>query len=138
MESQYHYNFNDIPNANSDRDEREPSVEKVDQHKAIKDAVTQITKSKPSVNLLFKESFSKELIDILKKKGYRVKYYEFYDSSDDVCSTRVIISNPAFAGPTEDFFEKLEKQFRDVGFGGNISMNGDAKDLFNSFFKNLC
>ena len=133
----------DIPEAASKAPSQTSNTTNVDQDliSMVTEKVKQISETKPFVELVIKKQFPRSLIDSLKSKGYVINIYQFFDSTDETYHSRVKIKNPNYSTPGTDFFENMEKQFRDVGFSANsVNFNDNLTNCgfkFADFFKNI-
>lgn len=105
------------------------------QYNKVIEEVKKISKTKPTVCLIFKSLPCENLISELEKQGYDVKFDAYYDSTKEVkYNSKIRITNPKFATKGQTFIDKLEDQLKGCAYSqANFQVSEDAKNLFDSF-----
>lgn len=111
-------NISDIPPAQEFTSKEVDESSYDFQLKKVLEKIKSISKSTPTITLLFKSMVNETLVEKIVAQGYTVKIDSYYDSSkeDNKYNSKMRISNPSFNNGNTAFIDRIEDQLKNCAF----------------------
>lgn len=101
----------------------------------VVEEIKKISKSKPTVCILFKALPQTQILEELEHQGYNVKFDAYFDSTkENKYNCKLRITNPKFSTSGSNFVDQLEDKLKGCAFTqSNFQVSEEAKNMFDSF-----